>query len=90
MTNTSGSVSIANSGGNQTIAVPVVLGSNLAVSVTSGSNLTISGPISETSPGKTVVLGGGLLILSGSNTYTGGTTVSGGTLDFASPAALPS
>jgi autotransporter-associated beta strand protein len=90
LTNTSGAVSIANSGGNQTIAAPVVLGSNLSISATTGSSLTVSGPIGETSPGTSVTLsGGGELILSGSNTYTGGTTISGGTLDFASPAALP-
>ena len=35
-------------------------------------------------------LGPNTLILSGSNTYTGGTTVSDGTLELASPAALPS
>ena len=33
---------------------------------------------------------GGLLVLAGTNTYTGGTEVSGGTLDFAGPAATPS
>ena len=33
--------------------------------------------------------GGGELILSGSNSYTGGTTVLSGTLDLTSPAALP-
>ena len=88
--NGSAAVSMSVSGGKHTIAVPVALASNLAVSVTSGSSLTIAGPISETNPGETVVLsGGGLLVLSGSNTYTGGTTVSGGTLEFASPAAVP-
>jgi fibronectin-binding autotransporter adhesin len=34
--------------------------------------------------------GPGTLILTGTNTYTGGTTVTTGTLEFASPAALPS
>ncbi len=90
LSNGTAAVSIANSGGNQTIAVPLVLNADLTVTTTTGSRLTISGPISGTSPGKTVALSGsGLLILSGSNTYTGGTIVSGGTLDFASPAALP-
>jgi fibronectin-binding autotransporter adhesin len=90
LTNTSGSVSIANSGGNQTIAAPVLLGSNLSVSAAAGSSLTVSGPIGQTgAPASVTLSGGGELILSGSDTYTGGTMISGGTLDFASPAALP-
>ena len=35
-------------------------------------------------------MGPGVLTLTGSNSYTGGSSVSGGTLDVASPAALPS
>ena len=90
LSNGTATVSIANSGGNQTIAVPVVLGNNLSVSATTGSRLTISGPISQTSPGTSVTLsGGGVLILSGSDTYTGGTTISDGTLEVADAAALP-
>ena len=90
LTNTSGTVSIADSGGNQTIAAPVVLGNNLAVSATTGSSVTIAGSISQTNAGTSVTLtGGGMLILSGSNTYTGGTTINGGTLEVADAAALP-
>ena len=86
-----GSAQLSNNGGNHAIAAPVALASNLVVSATTGSSLTISGPISEASPGTSVTLtGGGELILTGTNTYTGGTTVSSGTLDFASPAATPS
>ena len=72
---------LSNNGGNHTIAVPLVLQSNLSVSATTGSSLTISGPISEASPGTSLTLaGGGVLILSGSNTYTGGTIINGGIL----------
>ena len=39
--------SVTNSGGNHTIASPVVLGSNVTVSTTAGSSLTISGPVSH-------------------------------------------
>ena len=53
LTGTGTSFPLTNSGGNQTIAVPVVLGSNLSVSAATGSSLTVSGPISETSAGKT-------------------------------------
>ena len=90
LSNGTANVSIANSGGSQTIAVPVVLGNNLSVSSTTGSRLTISGPISQTGTGASVTLtGGGVLILSGSDTYTGGTTVSDGTIEVADAAALP-
>ncbi len=90
LSNGTADVSIADSGGNQTIAVPVVLGNNLSVSATTGSRLTISGPISQTGTGTSVTLsGGGVLILSGSDTYTGGTTISDGTIEFADAAALP-
>jgi MYXO-CTERM domain-containing protein len=39
--------------------------------------------------GSLVKVGGGTLTLSGSDSYTGGTTVLGGTLDIESVAALP-
>ena len=70
-------------GGSHTIATPVALASNLAVSVTGGSVLTISGAISETNSGTSLTLdGGGQMILSGNNSYTGLTTVNGGTLQI--------
>jgi uncharacterized repeat protein (TIGR03803 family)/autotransporter-associated beta strand protein len=73
--------SVTNSGGNHTIAAPVVLGSNVTVSTTAGSSLTISGPISESAVGSSVTLAGsGRVILSASNTYTGGTAVQSGIL----------
>ncbi len=85
LTGTGASFSLTDSGGNQTIAAPVVLGSNLSVSAATGSSLTLSAAVSETSAGKTVTLaGGGKLILSGSNTYSGLTTISTGTLQVGS------
>jgi uncharacterized repeat protein (TIGR03803 family)/autotransporter-associated beta strand protein len=73
--------SVTNSGGNHTIAAPVVLGSNVMVSTTAGTSLTISGPISESAVGSSVTLAGsGRVILSASNTYTGGTAVQSGIL----------
>ena len=73
--------SVTNSGGNHTIAVPVVLGSNVYVSTAAGSNLTISGPISESTPGSSLTkTDAGALILAGSNIYSGGTEVDNGTL----------
>jgi autotransporter-associated beta strand protein/uncharacterized repeat protein (TIGR03803 family) len=81
LTSTGANAALTNNGGNHTIAVPVILGSNLSVSATPGSNLTVSGAISESNPGTSVTLtGNGQLILAGSNTYTGGTVVEAGIL----------
>jgi len=70
------SLSLNMYGGSHTIAVPIVLGNNLAIANNvSGSQLTISGPISDNSSGKNLTLGGtGTLILTGTNTYGGHTT----------------
>ena len=58
-----------------------MLGSNLFVGAAPGSNLIISGPISEANPGTNLTLnGGGALVLTVSNTYTGGTIVEAGIL----------
>ena len=58
--------SVTNSGGNHTIAAPVVLGSNVMVSTTAGSSLTISGPISESAVGSSLTkTGAGALVLAG-------------------------
>ena len=67
----------------------MILGSNLSVTATPGSVLTISGPISETGGSMSLSFAGGLLVLSGSNTYSGGTTVSGGTLQAKTASSLP-
>ena len=81
LSNTSGSVTISDSGGNHTINAPITLGSNLSISATTGSSLTIAGAMS----GGTNTLslsGGGELVLSGANTYTGATTIGAGTLQI--------
>ncbi len=46
---------------------------------TAGTTLTIASPISETSAGASISIGGqnGVVVLSGMNSYTGGTTVAG-------------
>jgi autotransporter-associated beta strand protein/probable HAF family extracellular repeat protein len=86
-----GTATISNSGGNNAIDAPIILGSNLSVSATTGSVLTIAGGISESGGSYSVnLIGGGELILSGSNDYTGGTTVSAGTLCVTDTVALPS
>ncbi len=92
LTNTlTSTAALSNSGGNHTINAPIVLGSNLSVTATTGSALTIAGGISESSTGTSVsVGGGGDLILSGTDTYTGGTNVSAATLAITSASALSS
>ena len=91
LSNTAGAATISNSGGSQTINAPIVLGSNLDVTASAGSVLTIAQTISESSTGTSLSFGGsGVLILSGTDSYTGGTNVSSGTLAIAGGSALPS
>ena len=75
--------------GSHTIGVPLTLASDLAVAVNNAaSTVTVSGNISGA--GRSITKSGtGTLVLSGSNSYTGNTTVTGGTLSVASPNALP-
>ena len=76
--------------GSHTITAPLLLSDNLDANVAVGSSLTLSGGLGENSPGMSLCEdGGGLLILSGTNTYNGGTTVNAGTLVLTSGSALP-
>lgn len=63
--------------GNLTVNGTVANGGN-SLTVTGSSNTTLSGAISGS--GRLVKTGAGLLSLSGDNSYSGGTTVSAGTL----------
>ena len=75
--------------GTHTISAPIVLaGPSLVASTTAGGVLDLSGNVSQ-APGVSAGLslsGGGKLILSGTNSYSDGTTVIGGTLDVMNPA----
>ncbi|WP_296347944.1 autotransporter-associated beta strand repeat-containing protein [Reyranella sp.] len=55
-------------------------GFNGTISVSSGKTLTYSGGISGDASSRFIKAGDGTLVLTGANSYTGGTTVSGGTL----------
>jgi len=89
LSSTAGPATISNASGYNTIAAPVTLESNLSVSASTGSVLTIAGAISESGSSCSLTLSGGSeLILSGSNSYTGGTTVDAGTLIVTNNEAL--
>ncbi|MGA2496927.1 MAG: SUMF1/EgtB/PvdO family nonheme iron enzyme [Tepidisphaeraceae bacterium] len=71
----------------QTISLAMQLVAGGGTFDTGATNLTVAGPISG--PGMALTkIGSGMLALTGANTYTGPTTVSGGALVFA-PGSLP-
>ena len=78
------------SSGLATWAYPTTLSNSMSMSVTSspGFHATISGAISGS--GSLALVGGGELILSGTNNYTGGTNVVDGTLVITNANSLPS
>jgi alpha-L-arabinofuranosidase len=73
--------------GAHTISAPVVLGSSLVVQPAAGSQLTISGGISGVAQSLTES-GPGTLVLSGADSYTGGTSVTAGKLVLDSSSAI--
>lgn len=72
--------SVIVSSGSHTISAPVALASNTVASVASGSALSVSGAISGT--GSLSKSGAGSLDLDSANTYSGGTTITGGSVGF--------
>jgi fibronectin-binding autotransporter adhesin len=85
-----GTATIANAAGNNTISAPIELDSNTAASVAGGDTLTLSGNISDVGGKSLTVSGPGTTILSGANSFSGGTTLSSGTLDANSTTSLGS
>jgi len=78
--------------GTHSIAAPLIIANTGATVTLYGSgSLIISGNISEAGGSQSLTLSGssGVLLLSGSNSYSGGTTVSQGILTFANRAAMP-
>ncbi len=65
--------------GSHSITSRIVLSSNLAINVATGSTLSIGGAISGAGKSLTKT-GAGTLTLSGADSFTGGITVSGGSL----------
>ncbi|MBU6326397.1 MAG: autotransporter-associated beta strand repeat-containing protein, partial [Verrucomicrobia bacterium] len=74
------------------ISATITLNDNLVVNnaaTASTGSLTISGNIGDGSSGKTLTkIGVGTLILSGTNAYTGGTSINNGSLQFNSSGAI--
>ena len=73
--------------GQATFSGQITLGHDLFLTAPAGGTLVLSGAISGS--GGLTKTGLGLLVLSDSNGYTGGTTVSSGTLEFLNRSALP-
>ena len=83
-----GTVTTASGVGSTTISTNMALYGCAKILVGSNSTLTVSGMISDGSGGLEKA-GSGTLILVGTNTYTGDTTIDAGTLEAAIPDALP-
>jgi autotransporter-associated beta strand protein len=87
---TANGASIAVESGTQSIAAPVVLAGDLAVSGSGGTLLNLSGDIGQQAGvSAALTLSGGDLVLSGSNSFSGGVAVLGGTLEMPHPYDLP-
>ncbi|HWY05534.1 MAG TPA: hypothetical protein VNY24_01660, partial [Candidatus Acidoferrales bacterium] len=93
-TGTAGSSAIysANTSGINTIDAPLVLGaaanSTQTFTQVSGGTLVVNGVISDTNNVTLSLAGGGIIQLGGANTYTGGTTLTAGTLNINNASAL--
>jgi autotransporter-associated beta strand protein len=74
----SGDAAITVTTGSHLISVPLVLSTNTDVTVSSANTMTLAGNISGA--GVLNMFGPGGLVLTGSNTYGGGTNISAGTL----------
>ncbi len=87
---TSTGTSITVASGTHTISAPIVLAGSLAVSTSGGGSLQLGSVSQATGVSAALSLSGdGQLILSGTDSYSGGTTVNGGTLYVTNSSALP-
>lgn len=76
--------------GSTTIGNAVEVTADPVFNIPSGTTTTISGVISDgTSPGDVVKEGGGTLVLTAANTYTGPTSVDAGTLELLGSVTSP-
>ncbi len=85
---TAAGAAIAVLSGTQTISAPIVLAGSLAVSASAGASLQLGNISQGTTPAALGLSGDGKLILSGSDTYSGGTIVEAGMLIVTTANAL--
>ena len=77
--------------GSWVVAAPVTLGKTVAITANAAGGTTFSSVISDGGNGYGLTKSGsGLLVLTAANTYTGLTTVNGGTLAFGIASVVPS
>jgi len=87
-TDSSSAAAVTVISGTHSVDAPILLGSNLVVS--DSGNLAIGGNLTDGGLAKSMTLDGpGELILSGSNTYSGGTVVNSGNLIVTSSYSVP-
>jgi uncharacterized repeat protein (TIGR03803 family) len=87
--NGSADASVTDSGGTHSITAPVILTSNVTLTVVNSSDsLQLTGPISGV--GSVTTNGNGTVTLGGINTYAGVTTAASGSLIISAAGALPS
>jgi len=76
-------ITLGASAANQTISVPLILASDLTINNGSTNSLTVSGGISDGGTTKSVTVSNGLVIFgTTASSYTGGTNITGGTLQM--------
>ncbi len=73
--------SLTEGSGTATVVSPVTLNYTNLINV-SGSALILDGPVTESTPGGIVKVGGGALTLAGTNAWSGSTVVAAGTLNL--------
>ena len=90
MDNAGSAAQISVTGGSQAISAVVSLAGSLSITPSSSTTLDISGNIRQNSGGQgSLTLNGpGVLILSGTNSYTSGTTIDAGTLFMVKSSAI--
>jgi autotransporter-associated beta strand protein len=89
LSNGTAAANVTDSMGTHMISAPLILISNVTFTVTNSTDaLEVSGPI--TGAGGVTVMGAGTLSLTGSNSYSGATTVNSGTLAIGDSSAMPS
>ncbi len=87
--NSGSTAQITVSDGTHAISAPLILAGDLAITPSGGATLAISGNVSQTGGARALTLNGpGTLMLSGSDGFSGGTTVDAGTLILTSNTAL--